>query len=432
MKTITAKLASWVGFDPAQHRVITEIGAGITTFIALAYILAVNPSMLAETGMDQGAAFTATALAAALGTLLCALVARLPYAQAPAMGANAFFAYVVCITMGYSWQFALTGVLIEGILFIIFSVTGLREWLVNLIPQSVKIGIGAGIGCLIAFLGLKNSGIIVSSAATYVALGDITSGSALLAVIGLLIMMILVARKVRGAILIGIVATTIIGIPMGITHFQEGFFSMPPSLAPVFCRFEWSGIFTLDMLIVVITLLFMDMFDTLGTLVSLGRKVGTISEKQFRRALLCDAIATTAGACLGTSTVGTYVESAAGIQSGGRTGLTSIVTTLCILLSLFIAPLVLAIPAAAIGPALFLVGISMIDGIRDIDYSDNTEMIPSIITMLIIPFSFSIANGIILGLIAYTGINLMTSGLKKVSWGLIVLTLLMSVKFIIA
>lgn len=407
------------------------MGAGLITFISLAYILVVNPAMLAQTGMDQSAAFTATALAAALGTLLCALIARLPYAQAPAMGSNAFFAYTICLTMGYSWQFALTGVLIEGILFVIFSYTGVREWIVNLIPESVKLGIGVGIGCLIAFLGLKNAEIVVSNPATFITLGDITTGNALLGTIGLIITTILIVRKVRGALLIGIIITTLIGIPMGITHMEKVQLMTMPTLSPVFCKFEWSNIFSLDMLIVVVMLLSMDIFDTLGTLLALNHKVGNISKTKFRRALACDAIATVAGACLGTSTVGTYVESASGIQSGGRTGLTSIVTALLLILSIFFAPLFLAIPAAAIGPALFLVGISMIDVLRELNFRDHSEYIPALVTALIIPFTFSIANGIILGLLCYVIVNLVNSGFKKVSWGMILLTLIMSIKFIL-
>lgn len=419
-----------VGFDPTQHRVTTEIIAGITTFISLAYILAVNPQMLSLTGMDQGATFSATAIAAAIGTLLCAFLARLPFAQAPAMGANAFFAYTVCLTMGYSWQFALTGVLIEGIIFIIFSVTGVREWIINIIPECVKIGIGVGIGCLIAFLGLKSAGVIVANPGTYIALGDITSGSALLAMIGLIIMSALIVRKVKGALLIGILITTVIGIPMGITHLK-GIVSAPPSLAPVFCHFEWKNILSLDMLIVVITLLSMDMFDTIGTILSLSRKAGNVDQKGLNRALLCDSIATVCGSIVGTSTVGTYVESSSGIQSGGRTGLTSLTTGVLLLISLFLAPLFLSIPAAAIGAALFLVGVSMVEGIKQLYFHDPAEYIPGLVTMLAIPFTFSIANGIILGMISFTLVNLFTTGFKKVSWGLIILTLVLSLKFVL-
>lgn len=418
-----------VGFDPKQHRVITEMVAGTVTFISIAYILVVNPSMLAQTGMDQSAAFTATALAAAMGTLLCALIARLPYAQAPAMGSNAFFAYTICLTMGYSWQFALTSVLFEGILFVIFSYTGVREWIVNIIPESIKLGIGTGIGCLIAFLGLKNAEIVIGDPNTYIALGDITSGNALLGMIGLVIMTILIVRKVRGALLIGIIATTLIGIPMGITHINHIELMRMPTLSPVFCQFEWQNIFSLDMLVVTALLLSMDIFDTLGTLLTLNRKVGNISKPQFRRALACDAIATVAGACLGTSTVGTYVESASGIQSGGRTGLTSVFTALLLILSIFFAPLFMAIPAAAIGPALFLVGVSMVDVLREMDFSDHSEYIPGIVATLIIPFTFSIANGIILGLACYVIVNLIDSGFRKVNWGMIILTLIMLIKF---
>lgn len=431
MKTSIKELCcKAVGFDPSKHKVTTEIVAGITTFITMAYILVVNPNMLSLTGMDSGAAFTATALAAVVGTLLCAFVARLPFAQAPSMGANAFFAYTVCLTMGYTWQFALTGVLIEGVLFVIFSVTGVRTWIVNIIPESIKIGIGVGIGCFIAFLGLKNAGVIVNHPGTFIALGDITHGSPLLAIIGLMVMAALIVKKVKGALLIGILITTIIGIPMGITHLS-GILSAPPSLSPVFCQFEWDKVLSIDMLVVVITLLSMDMFDTIGTLLTLSRKIGKVPRKNFDKALLCDSIATVCGSIIGTSTVGSYVESSSGIQSGGRTGLTSVVIAFMLLLSLFLAPLFLSIPAAAIGPAMFLVGIAMVEGIRLLDFTNPSEYIPGLVTMLAIPFTFSIANGIILGLISYTTINILSYGFKKVGWGLIILTLILSIKFIL-
>lgn len=432
MKKIQSLALRWFGFDATKHSFGTEVVAGMTTFITMAYILAVNPLMMADAGMDQGAAFVATALSAVVGTFLCAVIAKMPFAQAPAMGPNAFFAYTICLTMGYSWQFALTGVLLEGILFIILSATGVREWIVQLIPDSIKIGIGAGIGILIAFLGLESAGIVVSSPSTLVTLGDITQGTGLLAMLGLLLIAILLAYKVKGALLIGMAVITIVGIPMGLTKFEHGIASMPPSLAPVFCQFEWKSILSIDMLIVVLTLLSMDMFDTVGTLLALGQKTGKLESKTFNRALLCDAIATTVGAALGTSTVGTYVESSTGIQTGGRSGLTSVVTAFLLLLSLFLAPLFLSIPAAATGPALFLVGMSMIGcSKRIVDNRDVCEMVPALITMLLIPLTFSIANGIILGMISYCVLNIVTSGFKRVSWQMLILTLLLALKFVL-
>ncbi len=420
------------GFDSTKHSVWTEIGAGLTTFVTMAYVLAVNPSIMLEAGMDKSAVFTATAIAAALGTLFCALIAKLPFAQAPAMGAISFFTYTVCVSMGYSWQFALTGVFLEGILFIIFSVTGLREWIVNILPEGIRLGIGAGIGVFIAFLGLKNGQIVVASPATFVTVGDLIHGDGLLALIGLLLMSVLIIHKVRGALLIGVVVTTLIGIPMGITHLAYEWVSLPPSMMPIFFQFEWDKVFTIDMLIVVLTLLSMDLFDTLGTILSLTHKTGKISQKSFNRALLCDALATTTGACLGTSTVGTYVESSAGIQAGGRTGLTSFVTALLFLSALFVAPIFLSIPSAAIAPALILVGISMLGGMTSIFKSEDlTEIIPAVITTIMIPFTFSIANGIILGLISYCVVNILTSGFKKVSWQLLILTALISLRFVL-
>ena len=259
----------------------------------------------------------------------------------------------------------------------------MRTWIVNIIPESIKIGIGVGIGCFIAFLGLKNAGVIVNHPGTFIALGDITHGSPLLAIIGLMVMAALIVKKVKGALLIGILITTIIGIPMGITHLS-GILSAPPSLSPVFCQFEWDKVLSMDMLVVVITLLSMDMFDTIGTLLTLSRKIGNVPRKNFDKALLCDSIATVCGSIIGTSTVGSYVESSSGIQSGGRTGLTSVVVAFMLLLSLFLAPLFLSIPAAAIGPAMFLVGIAMVEGIRLLDFTNPSEYIPGLVTMLAI------------------------------------------------
>ena len=420
------------GFDKRKHQVKTELLAGLTTFIAMAYILVVNPTMLKQVGMDEGAAFTATALAAVVGTLLCSLYAKLPYVQAPAMGPNAFFAFTICISMGYSWQFALTGVLIEGLLFVILSATRVREWLATLIPESIKIALGIGVGIFIAMLGLTNAHVVVADEGTIVGLGDVAHGEALLAIIGILITAVLSVRKVPGALLIGILITTVIGIPMGVTHMPEHWVSLPPSIAPVFCQFDWSQVLSLDMLIVVVTMLSMDIFDTLGTVLALSSKTGQLDQKSFNRVLMCDALATVSGAILGTTTVGTYVESSVGMEYGGKTGLTSFTTAILLLLCLFIAPIFLIIPSAAIAPALFMVGVSMMYMFRQLlKKEDPTETIPAIVTVLIIPFTFSIANGIIFGLISYCVINLLTSGMKKLSWPLLILTLLLTLKFFI-
>lgn len=420
------------GFDKKQHKVLTELLAGLTTFIAMAYILVVNPSMLKVIGMDEGAAFTATLLAAVVGTLLCAIYAKLPYVQAPAMGPNAFFAFTICLSMGYSWQFALTGVLIEGILFIILSVTRVREWLAKLIPESIKIALGIGVGIFIAMLGLTNAHVIIADTGTIVGLGDIAHGEALLAILGILITAILSVRRIPGSLLIGIIITTLIGIPLGVTKMPEHWVSLPPSLSPVFCQFDFSQVLSLDMLIVVLTMLSMDIFDTLGTILALTSKTGQLPPKTFNRALMCDALATTIGAVLGTTTVGTYVESSVGMAYGGKTGLTSFTTAMLLLLCLFFAPIFLIIPAAAIAPALFLVGVGMMYMFRQLLIKDDpTELIPAILTILIIPFTFSIANGIIFGLLSYCVINLFTSGFKKLSWPMLILTALLMLKFFI-
>ena len=311
------------GFDVKQSSIRTEIFAGITTFLTMAYILAVNPAILGETGMDKGAQFTTTALISGLITLLMAIYAKLPFALAPGMGLNAFFAYTICMVLGYSWQFALTAVFLEGLIFIILTVTNLREKIVYLIPDTLKKAISAGIGIYIAFIGLKSTEIIVNNDSTLVCLGTITSGAGLLGVIGIVITAILLAKRVKGALLIGIIATTLIGIPMGITHLS-GIFSTPPSIEPIFMKFEWSKIFTQDMAITVFTLLFVDLFDTIGTIIGVTTRAGMINKDgtipRLKQAFAVDAIGTTMGAVMGTSTVTTFVESAAGVEEGGPVG----------------------------------------------------------------------------------------------------------------
>ena len=424
------------GFDNEKHNVRTEIIAGITTFLTMAYILAVNPSIfsaLAGQGMPTDAVFTATALAAIIGTLVMALYAKKPFALAPGMGLNAFFVYTVCLTMGYSWQFALTAILLEGIIFIILSVTKVRDLIVKAIPDTLKKAIGAGIGLYIAFIGLQNAGIIVNDDATLVTLGDLTSANSVLFTIGLLLTAILVVLKVRGGVLIGILATTLIGIPFGITHL-DGIISTPASIAPVFMKFEWSQIFTLDMLIVVLTFLCIDMFDTIGTVVGVAEKANMIDKESkvesFDKIFLADAIATTAGACLGSSTTTTYIESASGVTEGGRTGLTSFVVVVCFILALFFSPLFLAIPSAATGAVLVVVGVMMMSPIREIDWSDYSEAIPAFITATMMPLTYSIAHGILLGIIAYVVINACTKNIKKISPAMWVLFVLFVLRYI--
>lgn len=420
------------GFNPHETRVRTEILAGITTFLTMAYILAVNPNILAATGMDKGALFTTTVIASAFATLLMAFYAKLPFGLAPGMGLNAFFAYTVCLTLGYTWQFALTAVLLEGIIFILLTVTNLREKIVDALPLSLRNAIGAGIGLFIAFIGLQNAGIIVNNDATLISLGDITSGSALLGIIGLLVTSILLVKKVRGALLIGILLTTVIGIPMGLTHL-DGVLSTPPSIEPIFFQFQWEHIFTKEMVIVVFTFLFVDMFDTIGTLVGVTTKAGMVTKDgkipHLKQAFLVDAIGTTAGAMLGTSTITTFVESASGVGEGGRSGLTSFVTAVCFLLSLFLAPFFLAVPGAATAPVLILVGLMMMSSVKKVDFLDYSEAIPAFICIIFMPLAYSISDGIVLGMISYVLINLLCGHTKKLTPAMYILAFIFVFKF---
>lgn len=429
-------LSKLFGFDPSKHNIKTEVMAGITTFLTMAYILAVNPSIfsnLADKGMDTNAVFTATALAAIIGTLAMAIYAKKPFGLAPGMGLNAFFVFTVCLTMGYSWQFALTAILIEGFIFVVLTLTKVRTLIVDAIPASVKRAIGAGIGLFIAFIGLKNAGIIVESSATFVTIGTMTKGTALLGVIGIVLTSVLVIKKVPGSLLIGILATALIGIPMGVTHFS-GVVDTPPSVAPLFCQFEFHNIFTLDMLVVVFTFLFIDMFDTMGTLVGVCTKAGMMQKDGripgLNKAFMADAVATMAGACLGASTTTTYVESAAGVAQGGRSGLTAFSTAMCFVVAMFFAPLFLSIPAAATTPVLVIVGLFMLTPVKDIDLDDYAESIPAFITIVMMPLTYSISDGILCGVISYVLINMLCMNWKKLNPTLYVLAVLFIMKYI--
>lgn len=427
-------LTKLFGYNPAETSVRKEIVAGITTFLTMSYILAVNPSLFGQLdGMPGGAVFTSTAIAAIIGCLSMAFLGKLPFGLAPGMGLNAFFVYSVCLGMGYSWQFALTAVLIEGLIFIILTLTNVREAIVNAIPLSLRNAIGAGIGLFIAFIGLSSAGVVVNNEATLVALGDITSGSALLALIGLIITGFLYAKNVPGAILIGILATMVIGIPMGVTEFR-GVLSRPESIAPIFFKFEFHNIFTLDMLVVVFTFLFIDMFDTVGTLVGVCTKAGMVDEKgnvkRIKQAFMADSIATTAGAILGTSTTTTYVESAAGVAHGGRSGLTAFAVACCFAVALVFSPLFLSIPSAATAPALIIVGLLMIEPVKNIPWEDFSESIPAFVCMVMMPLTYSISNGILMGMITYVLMNLITGKRNKVTWTMAVLAILFVLKYI--
>lgn len=421
------------GFDPAKTTVKTEIIAGITTFLTMSYILAVNPSMFSDLSMPGGAVFTSTALAAIIGCLAMAFIGKLPFGLAPGMGLNAFFVYSVCLGMGYPWQFALTAVLIEGLVFIILTITNVREAIVNAIPASLRNAIGAGIGLFIAFIGLSSAGIVVNDESTLVALGDITSGSALLAFIGIILTGFLYIKKVPGAILLGIILTMIIGIPLGVTEFQ-GVLSHPESIKPIFCQFQFDKIWSLDMLAVVFTFLFIDMFDTVGTLVGVCTKANMVDDKgniaRLKHAFMADAIATTSGAFLGTSTTTTYVESAAGVAQGGRSGLTALVIAGCFAISLFFSPLFLSIPSAATAPALVLVGIMMMEPVTKIKFDNFSESIPAFICIITMPLTYSISNGILIGMITYVILNMICGNFKKITAVMYILTVLFILKFI--
>ena len=423
------------GFDSTKTTVRTEIVAGITTFLTMSYILAVNPTMFGELdGMPVGSVFTATALAAIAGCLAMAFIGKLPFGLAPGMGLNAFFVYSVCMGMGYSWQFALTAVLIEGLIFIVLTLTNIREAIVNAIPMSLRNAIGAGIGLFIAFIGLKSAGVVVDDGATLVALGDITSGSALLAFIGLVITGFMYSRNVPGAILLGIIITMVIGIPLGVTEFK-GIVSAPESIAPIFCQFEFDQIFSIDMLVVVFTFFFIDMFDTVGTLVGVCTKAKMLDEKgnihRVKQAFMADSIATTLGAMLGTSTTTTYVESAAGVAQGGRSGLTALVVGGCFVIAMFFSPLFLSIPSAATAPALIIVGLLMAEQIKNVDFEDFSESIPAFVCMLMMPLTYSISNGILIGMITYVLMNMICGKFKKLSPAMYILAVLFILKYIL-
>ena len=427
-------LRKFFGFDSSKTTVKTEILAGITTFLTMSYILAVNPTMFSQLdGMPGGAVFTSTALAAIIGCLAMAFIGKLPFGLAPGMGLNAFFVYSVCLGMGYSWNFALTAVLIEGLIFIVLTLTNVREAIVNAIPQSLRDAIGAGIGLFIAFIGLQSAGVIVYDEATLVTLGDITSGSALLAIIGLFLTGFMYIKNVPGAILIGIILTMIIGIPLGVTEFH-GVVSMPESVSPIFCKFEFDKIFTLDMLVVVFTFLFIDMFDTVGTFVGVCTKAKMTDENgniaRIRHAFMADSIATTVGAMLGTSTTTTYVESAAGVAQGGRSGLTAFAVGCCFAIALFFSPLFLSIPSAATAPALIIVGLLMMESVVKIPFDNFCESIPAFVCIIMMPLTYSISNGILLGMISYVLINMICGNFKKITPAMYILAVLFILKYI--
>lgn len=422
----------------------TEVMAGITTFMTMAYILIVNPNVLSVTGMNAGAVFTATALSAVVGTLVMALAANLPFALAPGMGLNAFFAYTVVLKMGYTWEFALTAVLLEGIIFIGLTFLNVREAIINAIPMCLKHAISVGIGMFITLIGLINAGIVQTGMShvgedkldgLVVKLGDVTSPSAIVAMIGIGLIGVLLSKNVKGAILIGMIASTLIGIPLGVTNISSVQFTnfMPPSLSPILFKFDFTQIFTMEMFVVLLTFLFVDMFDTVGTLVGVSSKAGLLDEQgrvpKAKQALLADAVGTTVGACIGTSTVTTFVESASGVAEGGRTGLTALSTAFMFFLSLFLAPLFLVVPSAATAPALVVVGLFMMSPITKINFDDFTESLPAFLTIVMMPFSYSIADGIIFGVVSYVVVKLFSGRHKEVPLLAYLLAALFVLKF---
>ena len=421
------------GLNPKETNVKTEIMAGLTTFLTMAYILAVNPNILSATSMDRGALFSTTVLISAAATILMGLYAKLPFALAPGMGLNAFFAYTICLIMGYSWQFALTAVFLEGLIFILLTVTNVREKIVDIIPETLKNSISVGIGLYIAFIGLSSAEIVVNNDATLVSIGDISQGPALLCIIGIVLSSVLLIKKVPGALLIGIIVTTLIGIPLGVTQFN-GVMSSPPSVEPIFCKFEWTKIFTSEMFVIVFTLLFVDLFDTIGTLIGVATRAGMIKNGKIphlKQAFMVDALATTSGAIMGSSTVTTFVESAAGVEQGGRSGLTAFVCGLCFLVSLFFAPLFLSIPSAATAPVLVLVGVMMMSSVVEINFREYSEAIPAFICFVMMPLCYSISDGIVLGMLSYVIINLCAGKYNKLSIGMYILSAFFLLKFLV-
>ncbi|KDR94390.1 putative MFS transporter, AGZA family, xanthine/uracil permease [Peptoclostridium litorale DSM 5388] len=412
-----------------------ELIAGITTFMTMAYILVVNPLILGDAGMDKGAVFVATALSAALATFIMGFFANYPFVLAPGMGLNAFFAYGVVINMGYSWQFALTAVLIEGIIFILLTFFNVREKIINAIPVFLKNAVTAGIGLFIAFIGLANVGMIQAGGAI-VTLGDMKSPLMILTLFGIIFTSVLLVKNVKGSFLIGMVVTSVAGMVLGLVDSPNGFMSTPPSLSPIMMAFKnvpVADIFSFDMVVVVFTFLFVDLFDTIGCLVGLASKANMLDEKgqlpRAKQALFADAIGTTVGAMMGTSTVTTFVESASGIAEGGRTGLTAVVAGFMFLISTLFAPVFTAIPAQATAPVLVLVGVMMASSVLRIDFENFTEAIPAFLTILMMPLAYSIAEGLVFGIVSYTLIKLFTGKGKEVQISLYILSFLFILKY---
>lgn len=430
------KLKALLGFDPKTTTVKTELIAGMTTFLTMCYILAVNPTILATTGMDKGALFTATAIASAIATFLLAFMAKLPFAQAPSMGLNAFFAFTLCQAMGLTWQQALAVLLVEGIIFLAITFLNIRDKILECIPKNLRFAISAGIGMFIAFIGLKNAGIITANADTFVQLGKFTPVS-ILGLISILLCGSLMARRVKGSLFIAIIISTLIGIPMGVTQFSDNWMpvSTPHSIAPIFCQFDFTGFFTPKMFMVVFSLLLVNIFDTIGTVLGLVSKLGVKENEKgeipgVKEAMMSDAIGTTAGALLGSSTITTYVESASGVAEGGKSGLTSFFVGLMFILSIFLAPIFLLIPSAATSGALVMVGVLMIDSFKKIELEDISESFPAFITMITMVLCYSIADGICLGILSYVLIKMMVGKFKDLNLTLYILSIFLLFNYV--
>jgi AGZA family xanthine/uracil permease-like MFS transporter len=409
----------------------TEILAGVTTFLAMAYILFVNPSILGETGMDKGAIFVATCLAAAIGSATMGLIANYPIALAPGMGLNAFFTYTVVLHMGQTWQVALGAVFLSAVMFFLLSIFRIREWIVNSIPLPLRSAIAAGIGLFLALIALHNAGIVVDNPATLVGMGDLKQPSVILATLGFFLIVGLEALKVRGAVLIGILAVTVAAIAMGVTPFG-GIVSMPPSLAPTFLQLDIAGALDVGLVSVIFAFLFVDLFDNSGTLIAVAKRAGLMGKDghmpKMGRALIADSTAAMAGSLLGTSTTTSYIESAAGVSAGGRTGLTAIVVAVLFLLALFFAPLAGSVPAFATAPALLFVAVLMASGLAEINWDDVTEAAPVVVTALAMPLTYSIANGIAFGFICWTAVKLISGRRRDLNPALVILSILFVIK----
>jgi AGZA family xanthine/uracil permease-like MFS transporter len=413
----------------------TEVTAGVTTFLTMAYIMFVNPLILSDAGMDRGAVFVATCLASAFATLVMALYANYPIALAPGMGNNAFFTYGVVIGLHQSWQMALGAVFLSGILFLIVSLTRLREWIVGGIPKSQKMAIAAGIGLFLGLLALKNAGLVVANKDTFVALGSLRAPSAVLAAVGFTAMVALDARRVPGAILIAVLGVTAIGISLGISPFG-GVASLPPSLAPTFLALDIKGNLALAALPVILAFFFVDLFDSTGTLIGVAHQAGLLrpdgSLPRLRKVLMADSLSVLAGTLLGTSPVTSYIESAAGVKAGGRTGLTGVMVAALFLGSLFLAPLAGSVPAYATAPALLFVACLMVRSLTEIAWDDATDYAPALVTVLAMPLTFSIANGIALGFVAFAGIKLLSGRYREIGWPMAILAVLFVAHFALA